>query len=221
MALIKAIQNELEKPSDGREPVNVSDAVDKIIHSPTADWDPQEEAILMKSKGLLRDSKDVQGVLDCLGFWDDLNPDIYEVLIEDFSLHSLEDQLADYRKELEQFMEKTPVKVFSGIVGSKRRGQKKIPKAFRELVTNHKWQSPVYLKDVEEFRRDVACEYKLRRCAVFVTALGVQSVVVTLLLPYVIQSRLLSTTPEFLLKHAINRMDFNGIAIQVDIDLLC
>ena len=221
LALIKAIRNELENPSDGREPVSVSDAVDRIIHSPTADWDPQEEAILMKYCGPLRDSKDMQGILDCLRIcqWDYLNPDIYGVLIEDFSLHYLEDQLAKYRKELDQFMEKTPVKVFTGIVGSKRPRQK-IPKGFQTLVTEHKWQPPVYLKDVEEFRRDVASEYKLRRCAVILSALGVGSVIVTLLLPYyLIQSPVFSTSAEFLLRHSIVRIDFDGVPIQVYIKI--
>ena len=215
VALKNALRHELESPTDGREPVCVSDAVDKIMNSPTADWESHETSILMKSSRQLRDSKDVQEILDCLGLdWDYLNPDIYEVLIEDFSLHCLKEQLKEYKKELEQFMNETPVKVFSGIVGVRR--PKKIPKGFKELVTHHKWKPPVYLRDVEIFRREVASEYKLRRCAVLVSALGVKSVIVTLLVPVTIERQLKSTTPEFLMKHSIVRMEYNEeLSIQV------
>ena len=215
VALKNTLRHELENPTDGTEPVSVSDAVDKIMNSPTADWESHESAILMKSSGQLRDSKNVQGVLDCLGLdWDYLNPDIYEVIIEDFSLHCLEEQLAKYKEELEQFMDETPVNTFSAVVGKKK--PKKIPKEFKELVTHHKWKPPVYLKDVEIFRREVASEYKLRRCAVFVSALGVKSVIVTLLVPVTIETQLESTTPEFLMNHSIVRMEYNEeLSIQV------
>ena len=51
--------------------------------------------------------------MDCLGIdWDYLNPDIYAVLINDFSLHSLDYQLEEYQRELDQFLDVTPVKEF-------------------------------------------------------------------------------------------------------------
>ena len=209
VALKNALQHELESPTDGTEPVSVSDAVDKIMNSPTADWESHESA---KSSGQLRDSKNLQSILDCLGLdWEYLNPDIYEVLIEDFSLHYLKERLKEYKKELEQFMNETPVKVFSGIVGVRR--PEKIPKGFKKL---HKWKPPVYLRDVEIFRRKVASEYKLRRCTVFVSALDVKSVIITLLAPVMIESQLESTTPEFLMKHSIFRMEYHEVlSIQV------
>ena len=208
LALKNGIRCELENPKDGREAVSVSVAVDNIMNSPTAVWEPHEKLVLKENRAILRSSEDIQGVLDCLGIdWDYLNPDIYENLINDFSLHSLDKQLAEYRAELQKFIDETPITVFSTVVKKKDR---KIPKGFKELVTHHDWKSPVYLKDVEEFRRDVASQYSLRQCAVLLVALGKGSVIISLLVPVSAESLIKSTKPEFFKKHKISIMVFNG-----------
>ena len=208
VALKNAIRHALENPSDGREAVSVSVAVDKIMNSTAADWEPHEKKILYEKRDMLRDSRDIQSVLDCLGHdWNFLNPDIYEYLIEDFSLHSLDGQVAEYREELQKFMDETRIKIFIAVVERKAR-YKKIPKGFKELVTHHKWKSPVYLSDVEEFRRDVASEYCLRRCAVFLVALGEGSVMISLLVAITSESLIKNTEPEFFEKHNITSMTF-------------
>ena len=219
LSLKNAIRYELETPKDGREAVGVSDAVDKIMNSPTADWEPHEENILQNCSEQLRAYKNVQGVLDCLGFdWDYLNPDIYAVLISDFSLHSLDDQLEEYQRELDQFLDETPVKEFSVIITKKR--QMPIPEEFINLVTTHRWKPPVYLRQVELFRRDVASQYKLRRCAVFIAGLGIQSIIITLLVPASIKEGLHSTEPKFLIQHGIMQMTINNIPIHVSCEML-
>ena len=219
LALKNAIKSELETPTDGREAVSVSDAVDKIMNSPTADLETHDKSILKSSSEQLRACKNVQGVLDCLGLdWDYLNPDIYADLISDFSLHSLQKQLEEYQRELDQFLEETPVKQFSAVIPKKK--HRKIPEEFKNLVTHHKWKSPVYLKDVEIFRREVAAQYNLRRCAVFITGLGIHSVVVTLLLPASPILGLLSTDPKFLCKHNIMTMMYDGIPVHVSNEVL-
>ena len=219
LALKNAIKSELESPTDGREAVSVSDAVDKIMNSPTADLESHEKSILKSSNEQLRACKNVQGVLDCLGLdWDYLNPDIYAVLISDFSLHSLQKQLEEYQRELDQFLEETPVKQFSAVIPKKK--HRKIPEELKNLVTHHKWKPPVYLKDVEIFRREVAAQYNLRRCAVFITGLGIHSVVVTLLLPASTREGLLSTDPKFLCKHNIMTMMFDDVPMHVSNEVL-
>ena len=221
LSLKNAIRYELETPKDGREAVSVSDAVDKIMNSPTADWEPHEENILQNLSEKLRAYKNVQGVLDCLGLdWDYLNPDIYAVLISDFSLHSLDDQLEEYQRELDQFLDETPVKEFSDVMANKKKKQKRIPEEFENLVTKHKWEPPVYLRDVELFRREVASQYKLRRCAVFMAGLGIQSIIITLVVPASIKEGLYSTEPKFFIQHGIMQMTINDIPIHVSCVIL-
>ena len=216
LSLKNAIKYELETPTQGRGAVSVSDAVDKIMNSPTAAWEPHEENILKNLSERLRAYKNVQGVLDCLGLdWDYLNPDIYAVLINDFSLHCLDHQLEDYQRELDQFLDETPVKEFSDIITKKKQKCTNIPEEFEILVTKHKWKTPVYLRDVESFRCEVASEYKLRRCVVFMTSLGIQSIIITLLVPLSIEEELLSTKPKSLIQHGITKMIFNDTAIHV------
>ena len=221
LSLKNAIRYEFETPKDGRKAVSVSDTVDKIMNSPTADWEPHEENILKNLSEQLRAYKNVQGVLDCLGLdWDYLNPDIYAVLISDFSLHSLDDQLEEYQRELDQFLDKTPVKEFSVIITKKKKKQMRIPEEFENLVTKHKWEPPVYLRDVELFRREVASQYKLRRCAVFMAGLGIESIIITLMVSFSIEERLHSTEPKFLIQHGIMQMIFNYISIHVSCEML-
>ena len=218
VALKDAIRSELENPTDGSKPVSVSAAVDNIMNSPTADWEQHEKNILNENRDNLRDSKDIQRVLDCLGLeWDYLNPDIYENLICDFSLHSLDEQLDEYKAELWKFMDKTPIKVFSAAVGNKK-PYKMIPEGFTKQFTKHKWKSPVFLKDVEEFRRKVASNHGLRRCAVFLVELGIKSpVTIGLLMPITTESLINSTEPEFFMKHNIMRMTFNGSVVTPEV----
>ena len=215
LSLKNAIRYELETPKDGREAVSVSDAVDMIMNSPTADWKPHEENILKNLSEQLQAYKNIRGVLDCLGLdWDYLNPDIYAVLINDFSLHSLDDQLEEYQRELDQFLDETPVKEFSDVIAKKK--QKRIPEEFKKLVTKHKWEPPVYLRDVELFRREVASQYKLRQCAVFMAGLDIQSII-TLVVPASIEY---STEPKFLIQHGIMQMTVNDIPIHVSCEVL-
>ena len=220
VSLKNAIKCELETPKDGREAVSVSDTVDTIINLPTADLEPHDENILQNLSKKLRAYKNVQGVIDCLGLdWDYLNPDIYAVLINNFSLHSLDDQLEEYQRELDQFLDETPVKEFSDVIAKRKKKQKCIPE-FENLVTKHKWKPPVYLRDVELFRREVASQYKLRRCAVFMAGLGIQSIIITLVVPASIKEGLYSTEPKFLIQHGIMQMVFNDISIHVSWMLL-
>ena len=216
VALKKAIQTELENPTDGREAVSASDAVDKIMNSPAV-WKAHDREILAKYRGYLRDSETVEGVLDCLGLigWDYLNPNIYGFLIRSYALRSLEQQLAEYRKDLDAFMDETPITTFSNIVGEDM--EKEIPKGFKKLVTRHKWTPPVYLRAVETFRRRVAEKYQLQEYAVFLVQCGIKSVIITLLVPAVIESELPSaTTPEFLLEDNVMTMEYNGeLSVQV------
>ena len=225
VALKNAIQSELEDPKDGREAVSVSDAVNEIMASQTVSRNPHKKKFL-KNKMTLRSSKNIrlhrdqhQSVLDCLGLeWDYLNPDIYENLINDFSLHSLDEQLAEYRAELQQFMDEMPVAVFNTMMGQKRQ-YKKIPKGFKELVTNHNWKSPVYLKDVDEFRQSVAAEYGLRQCTVLLVALGTPLVTISLVVPFTIESLIKSTKPEFFKKHNITKMTYNGSLVTSEVSI--
>jgi hypothetical protein len=209
IALKNAICSKLEYPKDGREPISASYAVDKIITSPTADREPHETKILNEERTELRKSNNIQGVLDCLVLlgWDYLNPDIYGDLIVDFSLHSLDGQLAEYREKLQKFMDETPITAFSAVVQKKKR---MIPDGFKELVTRHNWKSPVYLKEVEKFRQAVASQYGLKQCAVFLVALGKGSVIVSLFMPTTAEGLIKSTKPEFFMKHNITTMTFDG-----------
>ena len=78
-------------------------------------------------------------------------------------------------------------------------------------------KSPVYLKDVEEFRRDVAQNYSLRQWAVLLVALGKGSVMISILVPVSAESQIKSTEPEFFKKHKITKMVFNGSFITSEV----
>ena len=191
--------------------------------NPLKSWKDHDKKVLTEFSEQLRDCKSAQGVLDCLGLirWDYLNPDIYGFLIRTFSLHCLKEQLASYRNDLDRFMEETPVKVFSDVVREESEEKKEVPKGLKPLVTRHKWKSPVYLKDVELFRRKVAQRYQLQDYAVFLVECGIKSLIITLLVPSEIEDQLYSSTkPDFFEEHRIIAMEFCGISLEVYINYI-
>ena len=212
-------QCELEKPGKEKQVISVSAVIEEVLN-PTIPWGHQEVDFLIERNEILRSSRDMQSVLDRLGFhWDYLNPEIYENIIDSFSLHRLDDQLAEYKAKLQQFIDETPITVFCGVV-EKNKQHKPIPAGFRELVTKHNWKPPIYLKHVNDFRTQVAHQYNLQQCAVLLVALGKGSVIITHLVPVSVK-HLIQSDPDFFKKHGVVEMELKDFPISVSNNPLC
>lgn len=187
--------------------ISLNKLIDKVFDLPVV-FEDRDEKFFVKNTDYIRKSESVPAVFDRLRFhWDYLHPDIYGHLIEEFSLTDLSPQLEAYQSQLDGFLDRTLVTEFSRI-------ERKIPDDDNSkqysLVTQHNWSPPVYLREVENFRRTFAHKFDLKSCAAIVVGIMGGSVIITLLVP---ESMKLEVTSEFVKSHCITEIVFRGITV--------
>ena len=186
--------------------------VEVIYSLPTA-MKRLHQDFLMKFAEEFVDSDTISVVfrrLDTHNYWDYLNIDILNHIITEFSLPS-QTQLKVYKKRQQQFMEETTVEEFYEAEGDRR--YIKPPSGFIELISEHKWKSPTYLKEVDDFRIKFARKHDLRECAVILISAWGGSVIITMMVPESIMPLVNSTGIEFFKKHSIVHLLLNGTCV--------
>lgn len=162
-----------------------------------------------------RQSKNVPSLFDRLiCHWDYLHPEIYSPLIKKLSPdNNLLSQSSNYLKKKQDFVDKTPLAAFCKIPDIETEKDTHPPPGFVKFITQLKREPPpMYLKEVEKFRRRLARKCNLQSCLVTVAALKLSCVVITMWLPsqtelYIARDR------NFIEEHSITRMVFNGMVI--------
>ena len=164
-ALADATETDLEKKG-----VQVEDLVRKIYSLPTATRQLHQDFLIKYAEEFehSRTIRVVFRILDTHKYWDYLNTDILDHIITQFSLPS-QTQLEDYKVQQQQFMEQTTVEEFCEAEGDMRHIDP--PPAFVKLISQHEWEPPTYLKEVDEFRKMFARRYDLCECAVILVGM--------------------------------------------------
>ena len=166
VSLRVATRQELEKAE-----VSVSSLLDTLYDLPTAKKSQHRE-FLMKYEKHFENCRSIEGVFRKLNtYWNYLNMDILAHLITEFSLQCLYSQLRVYEEELEHFMERTTLMEYYEVEADHQKI--KPPEGFIELVSEHNWEPPIYLKEVDEFRRRFAHQYDLHTCVVILVSMGI------------------------------------------------
>ena len=199
--------------------VGLAELIDGIVDLPAVE--EQDDVFLMKHADYIRKSEIVPVVFDRLHrHWDYLHPDIYGHLIDEFSLTDVSPTLTNYQRELDLFLDRTLLTDFCRVEGRRRRPVHP-PANFALLVTKHIHPPPVYLRDVEVFRREFADYCGLKSCAVMVVGIVEGSIVITMLVPESVGSTIRSLEPGFIKVHSITHIMFKGFAVysQVSIEL--
>lgn len=123
-------------------------------------------------------------------YWDHFNYHLLERLILQPSTerlfahnfkgvyHNLKDRMIAYKKEMEYFRKHTLIKVYLDAVPHPK--PKDVPADFKELIKKREFET---LQDVEEFRQEVAYEYKMCDFLVFMKKIEAGSVIITLWIP--------------------------------------
>ena len=205
-SLRTATRQELEKAQ-----VHVESLLNKLYDLPAAVSDHHRD-FLMKYEKYLAECKNIKCVFHKLNtYWKYLNVDILAHLITTFSIRSLNTQLKVYEEQLEHFMKHTTLREYYEAEANKQKY--KIPEGFVELVSEHSWEPPVYLKKVDEFRREFAHEYGLHKCAVILVSMDIGSVVITMMVPEFVVAMVNSTGTEFFKEHGIIHLQLNGTCI--------
>ena len=206
-ALETATESDLKKNG-----VPVEKLVKEIYSLPTASKE-LHQAFLIEYAEAFEGSRTVSVVfrkLDTHKYWDYLNIDILAHIIKRFFLPS-QTKLEDYKTQLQQFMEKTTVEQFCEAEGDERHVEP--PPAFVQLRSQHKWEPPTYLKQVDEFRKKFALKYDLRESAVILVGMRGGSVVITMMVPESVVEMVNSTGTEFFKEHGIVHLQLNGTCV--------
>ena len=148
--------------------------------------------------------------LDTHNYWDYLNIDILNHIITEFSLPS-HTQLQAYKERQQQFMEKTTVEEFYETEGDRQYIEP--PAEFKNLITQHKWKSPIYMKEVDDFRMRFARKYDLHEWAVILMSVRGGSVTITMMVPESVIPLVNSTAIEFFKEHSIVHLWLNGTCV--------
>ena len=205
-SLRTATRQELEKAQ-----VTVKSLLDTLFDLPTAQK-AQHRNFLMEYRKHFRDCKSIEDIFLMLNtYWNYLNTDILAHLINKFSLQCLYTQLKSYQVELEHFMEQTTLTDYYVVEADKQK--EKPPDGFVELVSEHNWEKPIYLKDVDEFRREVARKYDVHTCAVILVSMKIGCAVITVMVPESVVEMVRSTGTGFFKEHGIVHLQLNGTCV--------
>ena len=122
-------------------------------------------------------------------YWDYLNYFLLERLLlrqatrrliaDDRVYDELHQCMQQYKKHMEYFRKHTDVKVYCSSVIKQKENQQ-IPEGFKEHVLTRELKT---LEDVEKFRLELAAEYKLVDCLVFLKKIETGSVILTFWIP--------------------------------------
>ena len=215
-SLKEATRDQLEK-----EGIGIRCLVDIITSLPAPRKEPHEEFLVTHTDVLLS-CRNIAGVFIYLNMhWEYLNYDILAQIITEFPRRMKEQkflpwrklirQLSSYRVQLRRFVEETTLEQFQEADEDKR--FMKPPEGFIELVTLHKWEKPILLKNVVDFRDKFAHKYDLRKCAIFLLSLADGSVIITMLVPKSIEKMIDLTDINFFNDNGILQLQLSGVTL--------
>ena len=136
---------------------------------------------------------------------------LLDYLVDEFDLKAIKDEMETYKKDLKRFREKTPLKLFCG---TQTKRYIKLSSDFREVVAIFKWPDDVTLEVVEQFRREYACHYSLRECAMMLAQARPCSFIITWYIPESVVEKLKANIPkEILKKYSATQLDIDGSCV--------
>ena len=146
-------------------------------------------------------------------YWNYLNSDILERIIIKLSINVLE-RLQSFKMEQENFINHTTVKEFCEAVRISNL-QIEPPSGFIEVISTHSWDDTIYLREVDEFRRNLAVEIKhsIYEVAVLVARIKIGSVMIMVFVPEESKTILFATNITFFLDNNIVEFEVNHTCI--------
>ena len=146
-------------------------------------------------------------------YWDYLNSDVLEHIIIKLAINVLE-RLQSFKMEQQNFINHTTVKEFCEAARISNL-QIEPPSGFIEVISTHSWNDTIYLREVDEFRRNLAVEitHSIHEVAVLVARIKIGSVMITLFVPEESKTILFATTMTFFLDNNIVEFEVNHTCV--------
>ena len=163
-----------------------------------ADEMPDHKVFLKEN---MRHLFEASGIFELFGemnmYWNYLSYDLLAHLIEVFGTVEVKGEMEEYKSDLEQFRDETPIKVFCKAQEKKR--MMNPPDGFEEMVTKFTWPENVTLSKVEEFRQAYICNYNLLNCTLLLNQINIGSFSVVWFIARTVVDRLSKELDEKLL----------------------
>ena len=197
--------------------VAVSDLCDKLS-SLNALVDKSIKTFLKDKMKLLSDSDTHELVFRYLNmYWSYLSYHLLEKLIRDYEMDDLEKKMEEFKAEVMEFMEQTPVKVYAAAQISQ---DVESPDSFVKFVSYHKYPKDSLLKCVKDIRRKFSTEYKFEEYALMLSAALPQSIEIVWFIPESVVQHVIqvtSTTEKAIFrKLMLIKLECNGETIYED-----
>ena len=150
-------------------------------------------------------------------YWGYLNFHLLDHIIKQFHLSELQKEMNEYKEELEEFKNQTPLEVF-GMVQNV--DDPVIPDGFVKLVSRHQFSKLATLKEVENVRLALKKEYSLEDCALMLYKVLYGSIIIVWLVPNSVAELILLMTSDIVNKsfreNMLTRLELYGEAIYKD-----
>ena len=198
--------------------VAVSDLCDKVSSLNALAFDKSIEKFLEDKMKLLSCSDTHELIFRYLNmYWSYLSYHLLERLICDYEMDDLEKKMEEYKAEVKEFMEQTPVKVYAA-------AQKSLdvepPDGFVKFVSHHKYPKDSLLKCVEDIRRKLGTQYKFEEYALMLSTALPQSIEIVWFIPESVVQHVFQVTSttekEIFRRLMLVKIECNGETIYED-----
>lgn len=113
-------------------------------------------------------------------YWGYLNFHLLDHIIKQFHLSELQKEMNEYKAEMEEFKNRTPLETFGK---AQKMHNPVIPDGFEKLVSQHQFSKSATLNEVEKIRLALKKEYSLEDCALMLYKVLCGSIVIVWLVP--------------------------------------
>ena len=186
--------------------VPVKKVADALTSLPADDVDEHKQ-FLESHLSAIYQAPDHPELFGTMNFhWNYQNPQLLDHLIREFNVEGVKGEMKTYKKDLQQFRKKTPLKLFCE---SQKQKRIKPPPDFHEVVAEFDWPDDVTLEVVEEFRQGYAGHYNLRECAMMLAAVLPGSFIITWFIPSSIVKKVKVPT-SILEKYSVIKLEIAG-----------
>ena len=198
--------------------VAVSDLCDKVSSLNALAFDKSIEKFLEDKMKLLSCSDTHELLFRYLNmYWSYLSYHLLERLIHDYEMDDLEKKMEEFKAEVMEFMEQTPVKVYAAAQISQ---DVEPPDDFVKFVSHHKYPKDSLLKCVVDLRRKLGTQYKFEEYALMLSTALPHSIKIVWFIPESVVQHVIqvtSTTEKAIFRRLmLIKLECNGETIYED-----
>ena len=144
-------------------------------------------------------------------YWNYLVFHLLEYLVTKFMLVEVQEEIQQYKADLQKFMNGTPLILFCQ--AQTKRHDEPQP-GFRKIVMKHVWPKETTLIAVETFRRDFISHYNLHECAMMLVCFSTCASTVTWLVPKSVTMYLIENGADKLFdKYNVMKVNIAGASV--------